>query len=179
MISGSVLLLVLSTQFNAQRAAIEQSISYAAKAQMLQMADMIEQELLLIGDGTDDTIGTVTTNAAGETTEFSFYREDDSGTPMEVSYQLVETESVEINDETTQLYRMDRYEDGDLVGGGSSTLSHFRITMLDGAGSVTASVSSARLLRVSVANAFAHGEAQDMFMFESYWGITVRPMNLE
>ncbi|MBT4052328.1 MAG: hypothetical protein HOC28_06745 [Bacteroidetes Order II. Incertae sedis bacterium] len=179
MISGCVILMVVSTQFNAQRSSVEQSIAYGAKAQILQMADMMEQELLLIGEGTDDTIETVTENDAGETVEFTFHREDDGGSDIEVSYQLVETESIEIDDEETQLYRLDRYEGGVIDGGGSSTMSHFRITMLDASGTETASVASARLLRLAAVNAYAHGDTEDMFLYESYWGLTIRPMNLE
>ena len=178
LISTAVVLLVLSTQFNAQRAGVEQTIAYASKKQTLEMADYIEDELLLIGDGTTDLIVSVETNDEGETTLFSFWRDDDDGTDMLVSYTLTETSTVEIDDETIQMYRMDRFEDGVASGGGSSTIEHFRITMLDENGSVTGSTTDARLLRVAIINVYPYGDSDDTYMFRNYWGITLRPMNL-
>jgi len=179
LVSGAVLLLVIATNLGAQRGAIEETVAYAAKVQTLNLADFLEDDLLLIGDGTSDTIETVTTNPYGQTTEFSFWREDDMGVDMLVSYTLTETDSVEIEEEWIQLYRLDRTENGVAAGGGSSTLSDFQITMLNSAGNVTAGIAAARLLRVRAVNVYPYGDSDDMDLFRSYWGITVRPPNLE
>lgn len=104
LIAGAVLLLVLNTQFNSQRSAAEQTIAYASKMQTLDMADYMEDEIILIGDGTSNTITELTNNLAGETTTFTFWRDDASGTDMMVSYTLTETDSVEIKNEWVQLY---------------------------------------------------------------------------
>jgi hypothetical protein len=77
------------------------------------------------------------------------------------------------------LYRLDRTENGLAAGGGSSTLSQFQITMLNAAGNPTAGVAAARLLRVRAVNVYPFGNSDDMDLFRSYWGITVRPPNLE
>lgn len=179
LVSGAVLLLVIATNLGAQRAAIEETVAYAAKVQTLSLADYLEDDLLLIGDGTSDTIDDVTTNADGQTTAFSFWREDDMGIDMLVEYTLTETDSVEINDETIQLYRLDRTENGVAAGGGSSTLSQFQITMLNSSGNPTAGIAAARLLRVRAVNVYPFGDDDDMDLFRSYWGITVRPPNLD
>ena len=178
LVSGAVLLLVIAANLGAQRAAIEETVAYAAKVQTLSLADYLEDDLLLIGDGTTDTIEDVTTNSDGQTTEFSFWREDDMGIDMLVSYTLSETDSVEIDDEWIQLYRLDRTENGVAAGGGSSTLSQFQIVMLNSSGNVTAGIAAARLLRVRAVNVYPFGDAEDMDLFRSYWGITVRPPNL-
>jgi len=179
LVSGAVLLLVIATNLGAQRAAVEETVAYAAKVQTLNLADYLEDDLLLIGDGTSDTIDDVETNSDGQTTEFSFWREDDLGIDMLVSYTLTETDSVEIDDEWIQLYRLDRTENGVAAGGGSSTLSQFQITMLNAAGNPAAGIAAARLLRVRAVNVYPFGDPDDMDMFRSYWGITVRPPNLD
>ena len=121
LVSGAVLLLVIATNLGAQRAAVEETIAYAAKVQTLNLADFLENDLLLIGDCTSDTIEDVATNSDGQTTEFSFWREDDMGVDMLVSYTLTETDSVEIDDEWIQLYRLDRTENGVAAGGGQGS----------------------------------------------------------
>ncbi|MDA1029011.1 MAG: hypothetical protein O3B41_08165 [Bacteroidetes bacterium] len=179
LVSTAVLLMVLSTQFTAQRSAAEQTIAYVAKKQTLETADTIEREFLLIGDGTDETIVDLTTNVAGNTTSFSFWREDELGADMLVAYTLTEQDSLMVGGEMRQLYRLNRFENGLASGGGSSTLTDFRITLLDMTGAPTVSVPDARLIRVAAVNAYPYGSDSDMYLFRSFWGITVRPMNLE
>ena len=180
MVSGAVLLLVVATNLTAQRAAMEETVSYAAKMQTLSLADYLEDELLLIGDGTDETIVDLQTNSEGQTTLFSFWREDeDTATDILVAYTLTETDSVEIDQEWVQLYQLNRTENGTPAGGGSSTLETFTITMLNANGNVTTGVAAARLLRVRAVNVYPFGDSDDMNMFRSFWGVTVRPPNLE
>lgn len=179
LVSSAVLLLVIATNLGAQRAAVEETVAYAAKTQTLNLADFLEDDLLLIGDGTTDTIEDVTTNDDDQTTEFSFWRENEMGVDMLVSYTLTETETVEIDGDSIQLYRLDRTENGVAAGGGSSTLAQFQITMLNAAGNPTAGIAAARLLRVRAVNVYPFGDADDMNLFRSYWGITVRPPNLD
>jgi hypothetical protein len=178
-IASTVMLLILSTQFNAQRASAEQTIAYMAKKSTLEMVDYLEDELLLIGDGTDDTIVDVTTNSAGMTTLFSFWREDDAGLDMLVSYTLTEEDSVEFSDGWVQMYRFNRFENGVATGGGSSTLEHFEITMLTETGAVTTTAAAARLLRLKAVNVYPYGDPEDSYLHRTFWGITLRPMNLE
>jgi hypothetical protein len=179
LVASTVLLVVVATNLNAQRSAVESSVAYAAKTQTLSMASYMESDLLLIGNGTLDTIETITSNGAGQTTQFSFRRIDNAGADMLVSYNLTPTTTIDIDGQSVQLYRLDRTEDGQPAGGGSSTLSHFEITMLDINGDPTASVAAARLLRVRAVNVYPFGDPDKMNMFQSHWGITVRPPNLE
>lgn len=179
LIASAVILIVLSTQFQAQRSATEQTIAYASKKMTLDLASMLEQELALIGDGTDSTITDIQTNADGQTTVFEFWREDEVGTPTEITYRLTESDMEVIDGDSVQLYQMDRYEDDVLSGGGGSRLRHFQLTLLDEAGSVTGTVADARLVRAVVVNAFPYGSSADAYLFESHWGITIRPMNLD
>lgn len=117
LVSGAVLLLVISTSLNAQRASIEETVAYAAKVQTLSMADFLEDDLLLIGDGTDETIQEIDENSDDQTILFSFWRQDESGTDMLVSYTLTEQDSVKIGDDWVQLYQLNRFENGVAAGG--------------------------------------------------------------
>lgn len=179
LVSGAVLLLVIATNLSASRAAIEETVAYSAKMQTLSLADYLEDDLLLLGDGTDNTIVDVETDASGQTTLFSFWREDDLGSDMLVAYSLAESDSVQIEGDWVQLYQLFRTENGVAAGGGSSTFESFQITMLNAAGNVAAGVGAARLLRIRAVNVYPFGDSDDMNMFRSYWGITVRPPNLE
>jgi len=179
LVSGAVLLLVISTALDAQRAAVEETISYAAKVATLNMADYMEDDLLLIGDGTTDTIVDVEQNADGQTTLFSFWRDDENDVDMLVSYTLTERDSVYVDEEWIQLYQINRFEDANAAGGGSSTLSQFTIEMLNSGGNVTASVAAARLIRIRAVNVYPFGDLDDMDMFRNFWGITIRPPGLE
>ena len=179
LVASTVLLVVVATNLNAQRSAVESSVAYAAKTQTLSMADYLESDLLLVGNGTADTIQTIASNEADQTTQFSFWRMDNTGSPMLVSYLLTQTTSIEIDGETVQLYRLDRTEGGQPAGSGSSTLSHFEITMLEADRTTTDDVATARLLRVRAVNVYPFGDPEKMNMFRSHWGITVRPPSLE
>ncbi len=179
LVASTVLLVVVATTLNAQRSAVEASVAYAAKKQTLTTADFLEAELLLIGNGTGGTIDTTIVNANGQTTEFSFWRQDDTGAAMLVSYTLTPSTSKVIDGQTVQLYQLNRSENGAAAGSGSSTLSDFTITLLGPDGSLAASTADARLLRVRAVNVYPYGDPDNMNMFQSYWGITVRPPNLE
>lgn len=179
MIASAVILIVMTTQFQAQRSAIEQTVAYASKKVTLELASVLEQELTLIGDGTDNTIESVTTNDAGETASFVFWRENEADEDTRYEYRLTELEVISISGTDVQLYRLDRFEDDVLAGGGGSRIRHFKITMLDDNGAVTANIESARLLRIVVVNAFPFGDGSDAYLFESHWGMTVNPMNLD
>jgi len=178
LVAGAVTILLISTSLRAQQAAVEETIAYAAKAQTLNLADFLEDDLLMIGDGTTDTIEDVETNADGQTTLFSFWKDDEFGVDMLVAYTLTEQDSIYIAKKWVQLYQLNRFENGDPAGGGSSTLEAFQITMLNVGGNATASVSAARLVRVRVVTVYPFGDPDKMSLFRNYWGITIRPPNL-
>ncbi len=179
LVSGAVLLLIISTQFSAQQATAEQTIAYMAKMSTMKMVDYLEDELLLVGDGTENAIVDLTTNSDGMTTNFSFWRQDDLGADMLVTYTLTEQDSVEFNDGWVQMYQFNRFENGVAAGGGSSTLEHFEITMLTETGTQTGSTSAARLLRIRAINVYPYGDPSDSYLHRTFWGITLRPLNLE
>ena len=179
LIGGIVIMLVLNTQIDAQQAAAEQTTAYAARKATLTTADLLEDEFRLIGDGSAEKIDSLTTNAAGETIHFGFWRDDGSG-DMLVEYTLTETDSAWIHNEQewVPLYRLDRFEDGTQVGGGPATVRTFRVTLMTETGA-NATPATARLVKVALVVAYPFGESEDAYLYQTHWGTTVAPVNLE
>lgn len=178
LIFTTVAFTVAVSQIRAKDDMMEQTIAYASKKQTLELADMLEQELALIGEGTlpSKQIDTVTNNAAGETTNFVFWR-NDGVADLEIEYQLVFVDSVSIRNQMAARYRLDRYENSVLLGGSTPTIRHFRLDPLNNNGTIV-NPAAARLVRVRIANMYPMGDLDDMYIGETYWGITIQPMNL-
>jgi hypothetical protein len=138
---------------------------------------MLEDEFRLIGEDSTEKIDSIAVNAAGETSHFGFWR-DDGGGDMLVEYDLVETDSVLIDGEQVQMYRLDRFEDGTQVGGGPSTIRTFRVTLLTESGAA-ATPATARLIRIALVVVYPFGESEDAYLYQTHWGTTVQPVNLE
>lgn len=179
LIGGVVIIMVLNTQIDAQQAAAEQSTAYAARKATLSTADLLEDEFRLIGDGATNQIDSLAANAAGETAHFGFWRDDGSG-DMLVEYRLFETDSVYLanDDRFVQLYRLDRFEDGTHVGGGPSTIRSFRVSLMTETGA-NATPATTRLVKVALVVTYPFGESRDAYLYQTHWGTTVAPVNLE
>ncbi len=179
MIGSAVILIVLSTQFQAQRSAVEQTIAYASKQSTLQTGVSIEEDLAALGNGTADTVTDVQTNADGLTTVFEFWKQDAGGADMEVTYRLSAGNKVVVRGDSVQLYTLDRFENDVWAGGGGERVRFFALDMLDSDGNVTLSAGSARLVRATLVNVYPFGEDNGSSVFQSHWGITIRPIGLQ
>lgn len=179
MVFVTVAFTVAVTQIRAVSETVEQTIAYASKKHTLELADMLEEELAMIGEGTapNKQIDSVTNNSDGETTSFVFWRNDGSG-DLEIEYRLVVDDSVTVGGETIALYRLDRYVNSVLDGSTQATLRHFRIDPLNASGSVS-NPAAARLIRVRVVNTYPMGELDNMYLGQTHWGMTIHPMNLD
>ncbi len=179
MIASAVLLIVLSTQFQAQRAAVEQTVAYASKQSTLQLGLTLEDDLAALGNGTANTITSVETNADGLTTVFEFWKQDALGADIEVTYRLTTGNEVVVRGDSVQLYTLDRFEDDVWAGGGGDRIRFFALDMLDTNGNFTLSAASARLVRATLVNVHPFGEDNGSSVFQSHWGITIRPIGLQ
>jgi len=173
MIGSAVILIVLSTQFQAQRSAVEQTVAYASKQSTLQTGLAIEEDLAALGNGTASTVTDVQTNADGLTTVFEFWKQDAGGADMEVTYRLTPGNKVVVRSDSVQLYTLDRFENDVWAGG------VFALDMLDSGGNVTVSAGSARLVRATLVNVYPFGEDDGSSVFQTHWGITIRPIGLQ
>lgn len=154
----------------------EMTIASISKKQTLEFADILEQELNLIGSGTVQKITNVTTNEDGQTTDFTFWWSD-GAIDYEVQYQLVTVDSITVKGKSIARYRMDRYVNGAFDGAGPSTLRDFRIEPLDSSGNVTVAA-SAVMVRAQVVNTYPLGDLDNMYLGRTFWGMTLTPPNL-
>jgi len=152
------------------------TIAYISKKQTLEFADILEQELKLIGTGTAQKITNVATNADGQTTDFTFWW-NDGVSDLEIQYQLVATDTITVKGQAVPRYRMNRFENGAPAGGGPSTLRDFRIQPLDAGGNVT-NAASAVMIRAQVINIYPMGDMDDLYVGRTFWGMTLLPPNL-
>lgn len=176
LVYGAIALAVTSLQLRSMQSTTEMTIAYMSKKQTLELADMIEQEIKLIGTGTAQKITNVTTNAAGQTTNFTFWW-NDGVTDFEVEYRLIPTDTVTVDEVQIPRYRMDRFVNGTYQGGSASTLRDFRIEPLDASGNVTGAA-TAVMVRAQVVNTYPTGDLENMYIGRTFWGMTLLPMNL-
>ena len=178
MVFVTVSFTIAVTQILATEEMVEQTIAYASKKQTLELADMLEKELALIGQGmpSNKRITDVVTNAQGETTSFIFWWNNGS-TDLEIEYRLIFVDSVTVKDETFALYRMDRYVNDVQEGGSMPTLRNFRLDPLNASGNIV-NPSAAKLVRATVVNTYPLGDLDKMHIGQTHWGITIQPMNL-
>lgn len=179
LVYGILALLLAGMQLRMQRAAIEQSVVYMSKTQTLSFADLLEQDIKQIGSGVEgDMIESITTSEAGLTTGFTFNSTLDDGSPLVIGYALETADQIPTDDGYVTLYRLMRTENGAQAGGSPATLRSFQIELLDEAGGA-ASEATARLVRVAFVNAYAIGDLDDYNLRQTYWGATLRPINLQ
>lgn len=180
MISMSVLFILVATQLHSQRAAQEQTTLYISKKQTLEFADVLEQDLKTIGKGMSEhqRLTTVTTNATGQTDRFVFWATDDTDTPIEIEYSLSTSGTVSIDDATVTLYQVTRTENGVATGQSPSTLREFVLEPLDESGTST-TPNHAKLIRVRFVNVMPLGRPEQFYLRNTYWGLTIRPHNLD
>jgi cytochrome c-type biogenesis protein CcmE len=172
----TIALSIITLQLRTMASTTEATIAYMSKKQTLEFADLLEQEIKLIGTGTAQKITNVSTNADGQTTNFTFWW-NDGASDLEVEYRLIATDTVTVDGEVIPRYRMDRYVNGALNGGGPSTLRDFRVEPLDASGNVTGAA-SAIMVRAQVVNTYPLGDLEDMYIGRTFWGMTLLPMNL-
>ena len=174
---ATVAFVLAVTQFQMQQDTAQATIAYMAKKQLLGFAELIEDEFELIGEGISGTkIVTHTTDSNGKTTSFVFNREI-SSVATQIEYRLVAVDTVTTLGREVPIYRVDRYEDSSLVGGGPAMLSDFRVELLTTSGGA-ASPSTAELVRITISLAHTVGDMDDSSVNVSYWGMTLRPAAL-
>lgn len=167
---------IATLQMRTMASTTEATIAYMSKKQTLEFADVLEQEIKLIGTGTAQKITNITTNADGQTTNFTFWW-NDGVDDLEVEYRLIETDIITVGGEEIQRYRMDRYVNGVIDGGSPSTLRDFRIEPLDENGTPTGAA-TAVMVRAQVVNTYPMGDPDKMLIGRTFWGMTLLPMNL-
>ncbi len=196
-IGAAVILILAATQMHAQRANVEQTASYATKTKALSFGEWIEDDILSLGENFGRNrfrFEVPQTDTLGNTTQFAFYSDSinvSTGDTLRLMtrYQLEHVGDVDRGDFITPVFQLHRHTaespvtDGsapdpspsDWVGDGNSlsTLSSFRISMLDRQGRVTNDVERGDYLRISF-NLVPQFPVEPEYLRELYWSTTLK-----
>lgn len=180
-IAGSVLVIMLAMQQQAQRVAVERTLNYVGTRQSIDLGRWVQEDLANIGAGVagnQQALDVPRVNAEGLTREFTFQRKltADAAAPVQVRYTLELVDSVDVRrsggTETVRLYQLRRVADGHTDGESAPRLTDFKIELLDSRGDEAASAQAARYVRVQFAS-ISHVFRDDDYIHEYHWATTV------
>jgi len=188
-IIGSVVIIMLLTAMQRVRELnLEQLSIYSAKVQALDLAEWMENDLSTLGTNFDSTTVRFSLPQVqnGNTTDFTFYR-DTLGVAfnkvrIETRYQLIDTDTVEVNDSTIQMHqiiRSFRVKEGNKWtkwqedGRSSGRLSYFMISLLGDLGQPVDAEAETIFFKMdlSVVPPFLQGR---QYLSLLSWGSTIR-----
>ena len=115
LVGGTVLLILLVAQVRTGEVVVDQTSYYVAKTQLLNMNDMVEADFKNVGFGVPAStpVFNVVTDDA---TEFLRLLDPDDTNLATVRYELVPTDTLEIDEEEVPVFEVQRIVDGVLTG---------------------------------------------------------------
>lgn len=188
MVGGTILMILMTMQHQAQTMAVERSVNYVAKQNALEFGQWLQEDVANMGAGMTFGSGVMDDieRSDGMTTRFRFQRKLDpsDANPHWVEYRAIPVDTVMIGQNQFKkevvLHRMARIVSGtsDQEGSSMGIITDFDVELLDIEGRVTSDRSAARQLRVSFASTFNYRDHQK-YLRESHWSTTVplREMN--
>ncbi len=194
-VGGIVVLMLFTIQSRIQSNTVESTIMYGAKKQTLNFAEILERDLSNAGYLTvpgDEGILSHTNAVVGtrvQTMMLEFWGSDEAGARTRIRYRLEPSFTAHIDGTETQLYRLTREENKAGVwtpnGASMSTLSSFRVDLLDSGNNGVVNRIDARKLRVRFENAVVSqrmaerdGTDRGLYLKTLRWGITLSPQGL-
>ncbi|MFQ5571686.1 MAG: hypothetical protein ACE5G0_18555 [Rhodothermales bacterium] len=191
LIVGSIVVLMLFTvQQRSQQVNVERTMTYVAKKQLLEFADVLERDFTNIGYGSapnDSVLTAFHVRADGVTDTLAFWgaKETNLGTVrVQIRYVVSLVDSVVVDEGPIPVYQLRRYEreaSGLWVeaGGSPATLSRFSLTPMVAGSTNTADFQQADQLQVQVANVVMPTNYEPDNITRGfrhlYWGIMVTP----
>lgn len=177
-VAMSVLAMLVAMQYRAQEASVERTIAYSAKKQTIEFGKWIQDDIANVGAGVSFgsvSVQELTTNNSGNTSLFRFRRKMNAvdAAPVDVTYQLVEKDTITVDGSAVYLFELQRRVDGTLNGASPPTVTRFRIEMLDENGMLTTAPSEARQVRVRFSTAMPVSDDRNAYLREAHWGTTV------
>ena len=196
-LSFAVLLILATTQIQAQRSGLEQTASYATKTKALSFGEWLEDDVLSIGENFGSNrfrFDAPVLDTLGNATRFMFFADDVDGvtsdtTRMMTRYDLESLGSVQRRGETINLFQVHRStatspvtngtapvppdEDWVLDGHSMATLSSFEIGLLDRMGRVTTDVERADFIRIKF-SLIPQFPIEPEYLRELYWSTTLK-----
>lgn len=174
-ISGTVSLVLLATTLNSNKAAVDQTMYYAAKKHTISLTEMIESDFDNIGMGVPPLLDPVT-----EFTDstISFLRKLDPADANTVTVRYLRStgDSLEVDGTKVPGYEVIRYVDGTETGKSPDYVSTFSVTFQDNDGNAVTGWATASSIAVQM-HVAVQGTA-NAFVHETRWNRTFRPANL-
>ena len=189
------MLILAATQIHAQRSNIEQTASYATKTKALSFGEWIEDDILSLGENFGHNrfrFEPPVSDAMANTTFFAFYSDSINVATgdtlrMMTRYQLESVGFVERGDITTPVFQLHRDLAESPVTNGTapppstwhsdgrslSTLSSFKISILDRDGRVTTDVETGDYIRIAF-NLIPQFPVEPEYLRELYWTTTLK-----
>ena len=197
LISTVLVLIGLTVQQRAQQTSLGNTMLYVGKKQTLELADMLERDLLNVGYNIAPgqlAITSYAVQANGMLDSLIFWgvgRDSLGGAArqVEVRYRLVEADSVEISGESFQLYELQRHQrEGAtpwvLAGGSPETLTRLHIDPMGQSNTLVDPMTNpeeVRRIRVWLENSVMPESNMGKLM-EGFrrlrWSVTLSPSNL-
>ncbi len=195
LVGAIVLVMLFGLQSRIQSNTVESTIMYAAKKQTLAFAEILERDLSNAGylttPGEKAILAFSNRIEAGRslTDTLEFWGSDAAGDRVRIRYALETAGSSIREGVSVPLYRVSRYEEDygmwKLAGASMSTLTAFRVDLLDSGNNGVIDTSDARKIRVRFENAIVGHQARDrdgrtgnIFLQRLRWGVTLSPRGL-
>ena len=192
-VSAVLVLMGFTVQQRAQQTSVGSAMLYTGKKQTLELADMIEGDIANVGyniapDQTAITEHSIQEDGLLDSFVFWGIGRDSPGSvarQVEVRYDLVPADTVELGAEEAPLYELHRFERTGggpwvSIGGSPPTISRFYIDLLGENNSIV-EVEDARRIRVWLEN-LVLPESNMGEMMKGFrrlrWSITISPSNL-
>lgn len=189
LIASVVFLMLVTFQGTVSETAVGRTLLYQTKKQTLELADMLERDLINAGYGRPPGAGIEDQDSAileGESVTESFdFWTDLNGVSTRVKYELDLVDIVELEGESIPLFKLTRFEriggNWEEAGGSPPTLTDFEISMRTNNNQPTTDLTAARTLRIRLKNVIGpdievRGFLRGMRILR--WGIQLRPENL-
>lgn len=171
----AIFFILVAVQVRGTETSNDQTQYYSAKAQLLDLKEMIEHDFKNIGAGVS-RYDPIFVSKDDSTFEFMAKVQATDEEPSKITYRRVATERVTIDDETVQLYEVQRLVDDVLTGKGPATMKEFVVELRDGNREEVADFEDVETVYVRfVIVPPLRGEDG---LHEARWNRTIRPPNL-
>jgi len=175
-IGGTLILVMIAINIGIQKMGIERAVVHTAKEGLLSMAEIIEQDMYLMGQdlksGEEPIISQTNTSI-----ELQYRKNPADVSPTVIKYERVFADSIITEQDTLLVYKLVRKENGVDSGESLPYLTFVNFRLLDDNNNIVGS-SDAKKVRVRLGMALPF-RFTDGTVRELYWGSTFRPIVLQ
>jgi hypothetical protein len=174
LVGMTVFLIMIALQFQAGEAMVDHTQYYAARQQLLSFTEGLEADLQNIGLGAPDSTSINTVDST--VIEFVRLLDLDDTVLSTIRYELVASDTVEIDGADVTLYEIQRFEDGVLSGMSPAYISDFTLELRDEDGAVVTDPDAAAAVHVALT--MISPFKRDNYLDELHWARTIYAPNM-